>query len=163
MKKLKRMLLGLFLISSVIYSCQPRDTQPWEKYLNPEQEIENQCDTISYARETKIFTAYTDSLKITIPEEDYTFIMIPSASCGGCVSSAIYVLFPNSGNNTTLIVSEKIAQEYTQLCEKERVVIDKTSLCDRLNWEYANIIEIKTKNKQVVYAKSYSTEKMYNM
>ena len=62
-----------------------------------------------------------------------------------------------------LIVGEDIAEKYPQLYSKERVFVDTASLCDILNWEYGNIIEIKTKNKQVIHAKSYTSDEMYNM
>ena len=160
---MKKMPLGLFLISCMIFSCQSNQEKPWDRYLQTQPEENTFQDTIPYARETKIWKAYTDSLKIDIPSQEYTYIIIPSASCGGCVSTAIYALFPESGTNTMLIVGEGIAEKYPQLYSKERVFVDTASLCDILNWEYGNIIEIKTKNKKVVHIKSYSTDEMYNM
>ncbi len=160
---MKIMPLGLFLISCLIFSCQSKQEKPWDRYLQTEQEENTPQDTTPYCRETKIFTAYTDSLKIDVPSHEYTYFIIPSASCGGCVSTAIYVLFPESGTNTMLIVGEGIAEKYPQLYSKERVFVDTASLCDILNWEYGNIIEIKTKNKKVIHIKSYSADEMYNM
>ena len=160
---MKIMPLGLFLISCMIFSCQSTQEKPWDRYLQTQPEENTFQDTIPYARETKIWKAYTDSLKIDIPSQEYTYIIIPSASCGGCVSTAIYVLFPESGTNTMLIVGEGIAEKYPQLYSKERVFVDTASLCDILNWEYGNIIEIKTKNKKVIHIKSYSADEMYNM
>ena len=160
---MKKMPLGLFLISCMIFSCQSTQEKPWDRYLQTQPEENTFQDTIPYARETKIWKAYTDSLKIDIPSQEYTYIIIPSASCGGCVSTAIYALFPESGPNTMLIVGEDIAEKYPQLYNQERVFVDTASLCDILNWEYGNIIEIKTKNKKVIHIKSYSAEEMYNM
>ena len=162
-RKMKKMPLGLFLISCMIFSCQSTQEKPWDRYLQTQSEENTFQDTIPYSRETKIWKAYTDSLKIDIPSQEYTYIIIPSASCGGCVSTAIYALFPESGPNTMLIVGEDIAEKYPQLYNQERVFVDTASLCDKLNWEYGNIIEIKTKNKQVIHAKSYTSDEMYNM
>lgn len=41
--------------------------------------------------------------------------------------------------------------------------IDTAGLMNRLNWDLGNVIELKTKNKKVVSAKSCTSEEIYNM
>ena len=136
------LLLGLFL-SSLMFSCETINKSKTEDM---------------FSRETKIFYWYADSLNINIPNEKHTFFLVPDYSCSGCVVKTIDVLFPET-DSSTLITTPYIAQNYIGQID-DNVIIDSVSLINKLNWEHRNIIEIKTKENKVVFAKSYSSDEL---
>ena len=136
------LLLGLFL-SSLMFSCETINKSKTEDM---------------FSRETKVFYWYADSLNINIPNEKHTFFLIPDNSCSGCVVKTIDVLFPET-DSSTLITTPYIAQNYIVQID-DNVIIDSVSLINKLNWEHRNIIEIKTKENKVVFAKSYSSDEL---
>ena len=143
--KVLTLLLGLFL-SSLMFSCETINKSKTEDM---------------FSRETKVFYWYADSLNINIPNERHTFFLVPDNSCSGCVVKAIDVLFPET-DSSTLITTPYIAQNYIGQIY-DNVIIDSVSLINKLNWEYSNIIEIKTKENKVVFAKSYSSDELVKL
>lgn len=139
------LLLGLFL-SSLMFSCETINKSKTEDV---------------FSRETKIFYWYADSLNINIPNEKHTFFLVPDYSCSGCVVKTIDVLFPKT-DSSTLITTPYIAQNYIGQID-DNVIIDSVSLINKLNWEHRNIIEIKTKENKVVFAKSYSSDELVKL
>ena len=136
------LLLGLFL-SSLMFSCETINKSKTEDM---------------FSRETKVFYWYADSLNINIPNEKHTFFLVPDYSCSGCVVKTIDVLFPKT-DSSTLITTPYIAQNYIGQID-DNVIIDTAGLINKLNWEHSNIIEIKTKENKVVFAKSYSSDEL---
>lgn len=136
------LLLGLFL-SSLMFSCETINKSKAEDM---------------FSRETKVFYWYADSLNINIPNEKHTFFLVPDYSCSGCVVKTIDVLFPEI-DSSTLITTPYIAQNYIGQID-DNVIVDSVSLINKLNWEHRNIIEIKTKENKVVFAKSYSSDEL---
>ena len=136
------LLLGLFL-SSLMFSYET---------------INKSITEDMFSRETKIFYWYADSLNINIPNEKHTFFLVPDNSCSGCVVKTIDVLFPET-DSSTLITTPYIAHNYIGQID-DNVIIDSVSLINKLNWEHRNIIEIKTKENKVVFAKSYSSDEL---
>ena len=138
-------LLGLFL-SSLMFSCETINKSKTEDV---------------FSRETKVFYWYADSLNINIPNEKHTFFLVPDYSCSGCVVKTIDVLFPKT-DSSTLITTPYIAQNYIGQID-DNVIIDTAGLINKLNWEHSNIIEIKTKENKVVFAKSYSSDELVGL
>ncbi|MBQ3594693.1 MAG: hypothetical protein II981_04735 [Bacteroidales bacterium] len=62
-------------------------------------------------------------------------------------------------DSSTLITTLHVAQNYIGQID-DNVIIDSVSLINKLNWEHRNIIEIKTKENKVVFAKSYSSDEL---
>ena len=139
------LLLGLFL-SSLMFSCETINKSKTEDM---------------FSRETKVFYWYADSLNINIPNEKHTFFLVPDYSCSGCVVKTIDVLFPKT-DSSTLITTPYIAQNYIGQID-DNVIIDTAGLINKLNWEHSNIIEIKTKENKVVFAKSYSSDELVGL
>lgn len=139
--KLARLLLGLFL-SSMMISC----------------EMANRNADEAFARETKVFYWYADSLNIDVPSERHTFFLVPDISCSGCVVKTVNVLFPQT-DSSTLITTPFIAERYIGNVN-DYMIIDSVGLINKLNWELRNIIEIQTKDGKVIFAKSYSAEEL---
>lgn len=142
--KVLTLLLGLSL-NSLIVSCVTNN---------------NKTDD-AFARETKIFYWYADSLNIDVPTEKHTYFLIPDISCSGCVVKTVNVLFPQT-DSSTLITTPHIAERYIKEI-KDGIIIDSNGLVCNLNWDYHNIIEIQTKDNKVIFAKSYSSEEFLEM
>lgn len=139
--KLARLLLGLFL-SSLLISC----------------ETTNQKTDDAFSKETKVFYWYADSLNINVPNEKHTYFLIPDISCTGCIVKTVNVLFPQT-DSSTMITTPLIAKRYIKKINDD-MIIDSVGLINKLNWELRNIIEIKTKDGNVIFAKSYSAEEL---
>lgn len=139
--KLARLLLGLFLSSLLIY-C----------------ETTNQKTDDAFSKETKVFYWYADSLNINVPNEKHTYFLIPDISCTGCIVKTVNVLFPQT-DSSTMITTPLIAKRYIKKINDD-MIIDSVGLINKLNWELRNIIEIKTKDGNVIFAKSYSAEEL---
>ena len=97
------------------------------------------CHHTPQTTDTDVFAWYADEMNICIPEAPHRFVIVPVASCGGCRAAvALYASHPDS--STTVIVSGKLAPMYVNTT----CMIDSACLCDRLNWNQANIVEIFT-------------------
>lgn len=141
--KILATLLGLCLIS--IIACQTDEFRQKEKF----------------AHETKVFFWYADSIRVNVPEEHHSFILIPDASCKGCAKKAIDEWYPAS-ENTTFIVTSNIAKSYCgNIINLHNIHIDTLGLINNLNWDLGNIIKIETEAQKVVFIKSYSVEEMF--
>ena len=145
-KQILIVLLGLCLISIIIIIISQTEGISQKRKL---------------ARETKVFFWYADSINVKVPEEHHTFILIPDASCKGCVQAAINE-WCNTLENTTFIVTGNIAKAFiNDDSYQNNLHIDTMGLMNYLNWELGNIIRIETEAEKVVLTKSYSVDDMF--
>lgn len=97
-----------------------------------------------------VFLWYIEQIDYKLPKGEHNIIIVPATSCIGCRKAAV-----NYGSlhkeNVTVIVSGNIASEF----EGFSVIVDSNSLCNDLNWQHSNIIEIFVKNGEVKGVKSY--------
>lgn len=88
-------------------------------------------------RERQLFAWYTKQLGVHVGDDVQRVIIVPNESCHGCREVvANYSL--ERHRSEIIFVSNRIASWFND-CP---VLIDTLAICDNLNWDYTNIIEV---------------------
>lgn len=111
------------------------------------------CSPQSKDNEAMLFSWYTEQINLSIGNDIQHVIIVPNESCNGCRSIVSKYSFAKK-NNEIIIVSNKIAPQFKDCPVK----IDSMAICDKLNWEYANIIEVFINHGVCDSVKDYDAE-----
>ena len=96
----------------------------------------------------EVFLSYIEVLDFKLPKGEQTIIVVPTLSCVGCRKVAVE--YGEIKDNVTVIVSGNIASEF----KNRDVIVDTNSICDDLNWDHSNVIEITVSNGEIETIKS---------
>lgn len=102
----------------------------------------------------EVFLSYIEELDFKLSKGEQTVIIVPALSCVGCRKVAVE--YGEIKDNVTVIVSGRIASEF----KNKDVIVDTNSICDILNWEHFNIIEITALNGEIETIKSYDAKEI---
>ena len=100
----------------------------------------------------EVFLSYIEVLDFKLSKGEQTIIVVPTLSCVGCRKVAVE--YGEIKDNVTVIVSGNIASEF----KNRDVIVDTNSICDDLNWDHSNVIEITVSNGEIETIKSYDAK-----
>lgn len=100
----------------------------------------------------EVFLSYIEVLDFKLSKGEQTIIVVPTSSCVGCRKVAVE--YGEIKDNVTVIVSGNIASEF----KNRDVIVDTNSICDDLNWDHSNVIEITVSNGEIETIKSYDAK-----
>ena len=100
----------------------------------------------------EVFLSYIEVLDFKLSKGEQTIIVVPTLSCVGCRKVAVE--YGEIKDNVTVRVSGNIASEF----KNRDVIVDTNSICDDLNWDHSNVIEITVSNGEIETIKSYDAK-----
>lgn len=100
----------------------------------------------------EVFLLYMEELDFKLPKGEHSVIILPTLSCVGCREVAVN--YGSKKDNVTVIVSGNIASEF----KNRDVIVDTNSICDDLNWDHYNVIEVTVSDGEIETIKSYDAK-----
>ncbi len=107
----------------------------------------------------KVFLQYAEHLNIKIPKENHNYILLSKQSCSGC-QTFIYNLAANDISDTITYIYDKSVMDNNEWIAINNIIVDSEDIIGRLNWNYANVIEVYTSEGKIDSIKDYSSEEL---